>query len=57
LQRDEFFDYFGSREKGFAIEIEEVIRFEAALDPKELIPRFVRHKSFSYMKEHSEVSP
>jgi predicted transcriptional regulator len=57
IKKNEFFDYFGNREKGFAIEIKDVKRFEAPIDPKELIPRFVPPQSFCYIKEHNEVSP
>jgi predicted transcriptional regulator len=56
MEEDEFLDYFGNREKGFAIEIRDVKRFLAPLDPKELIPRFVPPQSFCYMKELDGVS-
>jgi predicted transcriptional regulator len=55
MEEDEFFDYFGNREKGFAIEIKDVKRFEDPLDPKELMPRFVPPLSFCYISELNEV--
>ena len=56
MEGDEFFDYFRNREKGFAIEIRDVIRFEDPLDPRELIPGFVPPQSFCYLKELSIMS-
>ncbi len=49
IEETEFFRYFGGRDKGFAIEIEKLNRFEHPIDPKELIPGFVPPQSFCYM--------
>ena len=49
IEQKEFFSYFDGREKGFAIEIESLNRFEHPIDPKEHIPGFVPPQSFCYM--------
>lgn len=50
IGRDEFFKYFEGCEKGFAIEIGEVERFEDPIDPREMMPGFVAPQSFMYLK-------
>jgi type I restriction enzyme, S subunit len=45
----EFFDYFKNNKIGFAIEIKDVKKFEAPLDPSEVIPGFVPPQSFCYV--------
>jgi predicted transcriptional regulator len=50
ISEAEFFDYFRNKEKGFALEIKEVERFEKPLDPKILFPNFVPPQSFCYIK-------
>jgi|WetSurSiteA1Bulk_404760.scaffolds.fasta_scaffold07368_2 predicted transcriptional regulator len=50
LDEFEFFNYFKNNKIGFAIEIRDVKRFEAPLDPSEVIPDFVPPQSFCYMK-------
>ena len=47
----EFFSYFGVRERGFAIKIEDVDQFQEPIDPKDLIVRFVPPQSFYYVDE------
>jgi predicted transcriptional regulator len=49
ISEDEFFEYFRNKEKGFALEIKEVERFEKPLDPKILFPNFVPPQSFCYI--------
>ena len=45
----EFFAYFADVEKGFAIEIKEVEKFDNPIDPKKFIPNFVPPQSFYYV--------
>lgn len=51
IKENEFFEYFGDREKGFAIEISELKLFEYPVDPNELKPDFVPPQSFYYVEE------
>ena len=48
ISEEEFFDYFGSKETGFALEIKDVQKFENPIDPRALIPNFVPPQSFHY---------
>jgi len=45
----DFFNYFKSVEKGFAIEIEKVEEFENPIDPWNLAPSFMPPQSFCYV--------
>ena len=47
VEEEKFFEYFGRREKGFAIKIKEVKTFKP-IDPKKLIPDFSPPQSFCY---------
>jgi len=49
LDEQEFFNYFKNSEKGFAIEIKDVEKFEDPLDPTKEILDFVPPQSFRYM--------
>ncbi len=49
ISEDEFFDYFRNKQKGFALEIKEVERFENPVDPKIIFPNFVPPQSFCYI--------
>jgi len=55
LDETEFFNYFKNAEKGFAIEIKSMVKFEDPLDPAMLIPGFVPPQSFYYVS--SSFSP
>ena len=48
----EFFSYFGSNKKGFAIEIRDLKIFESPADPRILNPDFIPPQSFCYMDEN-----
>lgn len=48
----EFFDYFGSKNKGFAIKIGELEVFKSPTDPRILNPDFVPPQSFCYMDKN-----
>lgn len=50
ISEEEFFNYFGNKGTGFAIEIKGVEKFENPIDPKTLIPNFVPPQSFHYIK-------
>jgi len=49
IDKEEFFRYFDGHERGFAIEIEKLNRFEHPIDPKKYIPGFVPPQSFCYV--------
>ena len=48
LQREEFLSYFDGLERGFSIEIEDVVEFDEPIDPREMLPDFVAPQSFCY---------
>ena len=50
LEEKEFFDFFENIEKGFAIEIKSMEKFEDPVDPAKLIPGFVPPQSFYYVR-------
>jgi type I restriction enzyme S subunit len=54
ISEEEFFNYFGNKGTGFAIEIKSVEKFENPIDPKTLIPNFVPPQSFHYIKIQSK---
>lgn len=54
INENDFFKYFGNREKGFAIEINESIFFDHPIDPYGLKPDFVPPQSFYYIEEALE---
>jgi predicted transcriptional regulator len=43
------YDYFSGKEKGIAIEIAEVKKFEFAIDPKKIFINFRPPQSFKYL--------
>jgi type I restriction enzyme S subunit len=55
LNDKEFFNYFGKREKGFAIEIGIIKKFEIPIDPKVAIPGFMPPLSFCYLYSNLEI--
>ena len=55
LNDKDFFYYFGKREKGFAIEIGIIKRFEIPIDPKVAIPGFRPPLSFYYLYRDLEI--
>lgn len=48
LQEEEFLSYFDGLERGFAIEIEDVLEFDEPIDPRKMLPNFVAPQSFCY---------
>lgn len=48
ISEEEFFNYFSDNEKGFALEIKDVEKFENPIDPETLIPNFLPPRSFYY---------
>lgn len=51
LCEEEFFTYFYGKEKGYAIEIESINRFERPVDPREFNADFVPPQSFQYIND------
>jgi len=49
LCEEEFFSYFQNKEKGYAIEIEEIKKFENPIDPWHFDKKFVPPQSFQYI--------
>lgn len=49
LEKDDFFGYFGNRNHGYAIEIEEFMEFRNPIDPWKVIDGFVPPQSFWYI--------
>ncbi len=47
ISKDLFFSYFGARPEGYAIEIDEVIKFDP-IDPKHVVSDFNPPQSFCY---------
>lgn len=55
ISEEEFFNYFSDSEKGFALEIKDVVKFENPIDPEALIPNFVPPQSFYYIKNKIKI--
>ena len=51
LNKKEFFAYFGTMDKGIAIEIKSVKEFQKPINPYESIPNFVAPQSWCYISE------
>jgi len=51
LREDEFFTYFHGKEKGFAIEIEELLPFDEPVDPWRHDTGFIAPQSFQYVDD------
>jgi len=51
LTRDDFFGYFSGKDKGYAIEIVNFVRFEKPVDPKKNDPKFIPPQSFQYFDD------
>ena len=49
LNASEFFSYFSSNDTGFAIQIDDLRKFEYPIDPVNLIPNFIPPQSFYYL--------
>lgn len=48
LKKKDFFNYFGTRDSGYAIEMREILFFKESIDPFSLIPNFIAPQNFSY---------
>ena len=48
MRKDEFFNYFNGKEKGFAIEIRDLHLFDVQIEPEMLFSDFVPPQSFCY---------
>lgn len=49
IDKSSFFEYFKDKEKGFAIKIKNLDKFETPVDPKKVIPDFTPPQSFRYV--------
>ena len=49
IESNAFFEYFGDRKIGYAIEIGDLRVFSSPLEPRSIIPDFVPPQSFSYV--------
>lgn len=54
IAKEDFFDYFNDKEKGFAIAIKDLEVFAQPIDPKNVIPNFIPPQSFCYFDEKLE---
>lgn len=50
IKKDEFFEYFKNKQKGYAIKIKEVEVYKNPIDPKLLFPDFYPPQSYCYFK-------
>lgn len=51
LGKEEFFSYFRGKERGYAIEIEEIKMFKNPVDPWEFDKNFMPPQSFQYISD------
>jgi len=59
LAEEDFFTYFRGREKGVAIEIQDVEKFKEPIDPKRIDPKFIPPQSWIYISsfQYQFISP
>ena len=55
IEERAFFDYFGSRSIGYAIEISELEVFDVPLEPEEHIPGFIAPQSYMYIENNIDL--
>ncbi|MGD0638677.1 MAG: hypothetical protein ABSA72_11635 [Nitrososphaerales archaeon] len=55
IEEQAFFDYFGSRSIGYAIEISELEVFDVPLEPEDRIPGFVAPQSYMYIENSVDL--
>lgn len=51
LREEEFFSYFGGKEKGYAIQIEKLNIFDRPVDPWKFDGNFIPPQSFHYISD------
>ena len=51
LYEEEFFSYFDGKERGYAIEIEDINKFERPVDPWKFEADFIPPQSFQYISD------
>jgi predicted transcriptional regulator len=51
IRKDSFFEYFGGKSEGVAIEIGDVRVFDDPVEPQDLFPDFVPPQSFRYIND------
>jgi len=57
LEKKEFFDYFGDRDTGVAIEIKKVEEFSRPIKPEKIFPEFMPPQSWIYVPAESFIFP
>ena len=55
INKKDFFKYFGSKDKGFAIGIKEFYELKNPINPYEIKKRFVPPQSFAYIESIKEL--
>lgn len=56
IDREEFFNYFEGKSKGYAIKIGDLKLFTHPVDPKTINPSFIAPQSFGYIHNSNPIS-
>jgi predicted transcriptional regulator len=51
ISKDFFMDYFSNKEFGFAIEIENLIKYDTPINPKSMFEKFIAPQSYRYIRD------
>ena len=54
LTEEEFFNYFVSKDEGYAIRIDDLVELEEPRDPRQFFPGFVAPQNFMYVYEDGD---
>ncbi len=49
LNYQEFFSYFSDKDRGYAIQIKDLVKFESPIEPQEILDNFTAPQSFCYI--------
>lgn len=52
INKDDFFDYYTGKQKGFAIKVKDVIAFKQPVNPKDIIENFKAPQSYMYIDKY-----
>ncbi|HBE9444684.1 hypothetical protein [Clostridioides difficile] len=52
ISKDEYDEYFNNRDIAYAIEINEFIKFDVDINPKEYIDNFIAPQSYKYINKN-----
>lgn len=55
ISENEFFDYFRGRDKAYALQIENVLKFDMPIDPKTIIKDFTAPQNYVYIEDNEEL--